>query len=157
VRLLTAAQEADKVKVAVAEGSFTVVLPANAFSMAATGTLSSGSPTKDKPEWHHIATTENSKSSLRGGSWTPRFKEIFDKAGMSMNDPDNKIQLIGHKGPHPQKYHEAVYEHLHRATRTCPNQRECARALRTALQELAAELNKTDSTLYKLLAGGSSR
>jgi hypothetical protein len=134
-----------------------VVLPANAFSMAATGTLSSGSPTKHKPEWHHIATIENSKSSLRGGPWTPRFKQIFDKAGMSMNDPANKVQLIGHKGPHPQAYHEAVFEHLSEATRSCPNKQECGRALRTALQKLAAELNNTDSEIYKLLTGGAPR
>jgi hypothetical protein len=157
VRLLTAAQEADRVKVAVAEGSFTVVLPANAISMAAGGTLSSGSPKKNKAEWHHIATTENSKSSLRGGPWTPRFEELFDKAGMSMNDPANKVQLIGHKGPHPQKYHEAVYRYLFKATERCPNKRECERALRMALQELGAELNKMDSDLYTLLTEGSSR
>ena len=156
VRLLTAAREADRVKVAVAEGSFTVVLPANAFSMAARGTPSSASPKKDKAEWHHIATIENSKSSLRGGPWTPRFKEIFDKAGMSMNDPANKVQLIGHKGPHPEAYHQAVHKRLYDATRACPNQRECAHALRKALQKLAAELNKADSDLYKLLTGGTS-
>jgi hypothetical protein len=157
VRLLAAAREVDKVKVAVAEGSFTVVLPANAFSMAARGTLSSESPKKDKAEWHHIATTENSKSKLRGGPWTPRFKEIFDKAGMSMNDPANKVQLIGHKGPHPEAYHDAVYRRLSRATERCPNKRECELALRKALQELAAELARKESDLYKLLTGGSPR
>jgi hypothetical protein len=157
VRLLTAAQEADKVKIAVAEGSFTVVLPANAFSMAATGMLSDGYPTKHKPEWHHIATIENSKSSLRGGPWTPRFQEIFDKAGMSMNDPANKVQLIGHKGPHPQGYHEVVHRRLSKATEFCPNKRECERALREALRELAAELTDTDSELYRLLTEGAPR
>lgn len=157
VRLLTAAREVDKVKVAVAEGSFTVVLPANAFSMAARGTLSSASPRKDKAEWHHIATTENSKSKLRGGPWTPPFKKIFDKAGMSMNDPANKVQLIGHKGPHPQAYHEAVYRRLKEATDTCRDKQECARVLRKALQELAAELNRKESELYKLLTEGIPR
>ncbi len=157
VRLLTAAREADWVKVAVAEGSFTVVLPANAFSMAASGTFSGESPKKDTAQWHHIATIENSKSPLRGGPWTPRFKGIFDKAGMSMDDPANKVQLIGHKGPHPEAYHEAVYRYLSRATKVCSNKGECARALRTALQELAAELNNMDSDLYKLLTGGSPR
>lgn len=157
VRLLTAAREADWVKVAVAEGTFTVVLPANAFSMAARGTFSSEAPKKDKAEWHHIATIENGKSPLRGGPWTPRFKEIFDKAGMSMNDPANKVQLIGHKGPHPEAYHRAVFRRLDDATSACPNQRECAHALRKVLQDLAAELNKMDSELYKLLTGGSPR
>ncbi|HYO69611.1 MAG TPA: AHH domain-containing protein [Archangium sp.] len=157
VRLLTAAQEADKVKVAVAEGSFTVVLPANAFSMAATGTLSSGAPAKDKPEWHHLATIENSKSPLRGGPWTPLFKRIFDKAGMSMNDPANKVQLVGHKGPHPREYHEAVYQRLKEATDTCRDKQECARLLRNALQKLAAELNEKESELYRLLTEGAPR
>ncbi|WPB81621.1 AHH domain-containing protein [Archangium violaceum] len=157
VRLLTAAHDADKVKIAVAEGSFTVVLPANAFSMAARGTLSSGSQAKSKPEWHHIATIENSKSSLRGGPWTPRFKQIFDKAGMSMDDPANKVQLIGHKGPHPQGYHDVVHRRLSKATELCSNKRECERALRDALQELAAELSDTSSKLYRLLTEGAPR
>jgi hypothetical protein len=106
--VLTAAQEADRVKVAVAEGTFSVILPAHVVSMAARGSPARADPPKKKQDVHHIATVENEKSTLRGGPWTQRFKRIFDKAGMSMEDPANKVQLPGHKGPHPQAYHEEV-------------------------------------------------
>jgi hypothetical protein len=154
--VLTAAQEADKVKVAVAEGTFSVVLPANAVSMAARGALARADPPKKKPEVHHIATIENEKSTLRGGPWTKTFKPIFDKAGMSMKDPANTVSLPGHRGPHPEEYHQAVYRHLDDATASCPNQQACAVALRQALRELAAEISTKGSRLNKLLTRGAS-
>ena len=153
--VLTAAQEADKVKVAVAEGTFSVVLPANAMSMAARGSPARADPPKKKPDEHHIATVENNKSTARGGPWTPLFKKIFDKAGMSMEDPANKIKLPGHYGPHPEEYHQAVFNHLDKATATCPNQQACAVALRQALRELAAEISTQGSRLYMLLTRGA--
>ncbi|HEY0094082.1 MAG TPA: AHH domain-containing protein [Archangium sp.] len=154
--VLTAVQEADKVKVAVAEGTFSVVLPANAVSMAARGTPARADPPK-KPQVHHIATVENEKSTLRGGPWTQRFKQIFDKAGMSMEDPVNKVQLPGHKGPHPQTYHAEVYERLSRATAACQNTQQCRAALVDELRKLARELTNADSTIYKLLTQGTPR
>lgn len=155
VRLLMAAEHADKVKVAVVEGSFTVVLPANAFSMAARGTLAGGSPRKDEVETHHIATTENSKSSLRGGPWTPRFQRIFDKAGMSMDDPANKVKIRGHKGPHPEEYHVKVHNRLDAATATCRSTQQCRAALVDELQRMAGELSDEASNLYRLLTQGA--
>ncbi|HZH77191.1 MAG TPA: AHH domain-containing protein [Archangium sp.] len=153
--VLTAVQEADKVKVAVAEGSFSVVLPANVLSMAARGAPAGApartAPSKRKPEVHHIATIENDKSTLRGGPWTKTFKPIFDKAGMSMKDPANTVSLPGHRGPHPEEYHQAVYRHLDDATASCPNQQACAVALRQALRELAAEISTKGSRLNELL------
>jgi A nuclease family of the HNH/ENDO VII superfamily with conserved AHH len=154
--VLTAAQEADKVRVAVAEGTFSVVLPANAVSMAARGAPARADPPKKKPEVHHIATIENEKSTLRGGPWTKTFKPIFDKAGMSMKDPANTVSLPGHRGPHPEEYHQAVYRHLDDATASCPNQQACAVALRQALRELAAEISTKGSRLNKLLTRGAS-
>ena len=103
--VLTAVQQADQVKVAVTEGTLSVILPANVLSMAARGIASSADPPKMKSEVHHIATVENEKSTARGGPWTQRFKDIFDKAGLSMEDQANKVALEGHKGPHPQAYH----------------------------------------------------
>jgi hypothetical protein len=154
---LTAAQEADKVKVAVAEGTFSVVLPANAFSMAARGSAARADPPRKKPEVHHIATVENEKSTLRGGPWTQRFKKIFDKAGMSMEDPANKVSIEGHKGPHPQAYHAEVHERLDRATATCQNTQQCRAALVDELRRLAQELSDKNSKIYKLLTQGAPR
>ncbi|ATB42997.1 hypothetical protein CYFUS_008476 [Cystobacter fuscus] len=149
--VLTAVQEADKVKVAVAEGTFSVVLPANAVSMAARGSPARVDPPKKKPDVHHIATIENTIATVRGGPWTQKLKPFFDKAGMSMKDPANTVPLFGHKGPHPKEYHQAVLDHLKRATARCPNQQECAVALRQALRELAAEITTKGSRLNKLL------
>jgi hypothetical protein len=159
IHLLTAAEHADKVTVAVAvaEGTFSVVLPANAFSMAARGTLVGESPRKDKVEVHHIATTENNKSGLRGGPWTPRFKEFFDKAGMSMNDPANKVSIGGHRGPHPQAYHQEVYKRLREATAHCQSTLQCKSALVDQLRSLALELKNENSRIYKLLTRGAPR
>ncbi|HEX8537792.1 MAG TPA: AHH domain-containing protein, partial [Cystobacter sp.] len=149
--VLTAVQEADKVKVAVAEGTFSVVLPANVLSMAARGSPARADPPKKKPEVHHIATVENTIATVRGGPWTQKLKPFFDKAGMSMKDPANTVPLHGHKGPHPEEYHQAVSDHLQRATARCPNQQQCAVALRQALRELAAEIITKGSRLNKLL------
>jgi hypothetical protein len=152
--VLTAVLQADKVKVAVSEGTFSVVLPANVLSMAArgapAGTHARAEPSK-KPHVHHIATVENSKSTARGGPWTPLFKRIFDKAGMSMEDRTNKVKLPGHRGPHPREYHQAVFDDLNKATNNCPNQQACAVALRQVLQKLAAEISTKGSRLNRLL------
>jgi hypothetical protein len=155
--VLTAAQDADKVKVAVAEGTFSVILPANVLSMAARGSPAPVDPPKKKPEVHHIATVENEKSTLRGGPWTQRFKKIFDKAGMSMENPANKVSIEGHKGPHSQAYHTEVYQRLDRATVNCQNTQQCRATLVDELRRLAQELTDKNSTIYKLLTQGASR
>ena len=154
--VLTAVQQADQVKVAVAEGTFSVVLPANAVSMAARGAPARVDPPKKKPEVHHIATVENEKSTLRGGPWTQRFKKIFDKAVMSMEDPANKVPVVGHKGPHPEEYHQIVHDELYRATESCPDKQACARALKQALQKLAEEILTQGSRLNRLLTKGAA-
>jgi len=155
VRLLTAAEHADEVQVAVAEGSFRVVLPANALGMTAKGSLAGASQTKDKVEVHHIATSENSKSSLRGGPWTPRFKKLFDRAGLSMHDEANTLPIQGHKGPHPQAYHEKVYQRLEDALGTCSSKLQCREALIQELRKLAQEIRTQNSELNRLLTGGT--
>ncbi|MFY0569503.1 AHH domain-containing protein [Archangium lansingense] len=159
--VLTAVQQADKVKVAVAEGTFSVVLPANVLSMAARGSPAGApartAPSKRKPDVHHIATVENEKSTLRGGPWTKRFKPIFDKARMSMEEQANKVAIEGHKGPHPQAYHAEVYARLDQATATCQNTQQCRAALVDELRRLARELIDKNSNIYKLLTQGASR
>jgi A nuclease family of the HNH/ENDO VII superfamily with conserved AHH len=66
------------------EGAFTIALAPGAMAMVAEGTS-----TATRIQDHHIATIENSKSTLRGGPWTPRFQKIFAKAGMRMKDVEN--------------------------------------------------------------------
>lgn len=70
-----------------------------------------------KGDLHHICTNKNCISTASGGPWTPQFKEIFDGAGLDINKSlDNLVNVPGHKGPHPQVYHEYVYKQLDDAT-----------------------------------------
>nr|WP_239577108.1 AHH domain-containing protein [Archangium primigenium] len=142
VRLLETARDAERIQVAVTEGTLQVVLPANALSMAA----------RSGPQVHHIATVENNVSTARGGPWTPRFKKIFDKAGMSMEDPANKAILEAHRGPHPEKYHARVHERLMETTDGCPGTTPCREALTSELRKMMRELADPTSDLHKLLS-----
>jgi hypothetical protein len=101
--------------------------------------------------WHHIATNKNSASTLRGGPWTPRFKALFARAGMKLNDPANRVYIQGHKGPHPKAYHEAVYDRLRSSMEDCSSTQQCRAALTQALQELARDISTAGSRLNKLV------
>lgn len=61
---------------------------------------------------HHICTDKNCISPNTGGPWTPRFEDLFDKAGVSMQGDLNKVWVAGHQGPHPQEYHREVFDRL---------------------------------------------
>jgi A nuclease family of the HNH/ENDO VII superfamily with conserved AHH len=85
------------------------------------------------------------------GPWSPRFKKIFDKAGMSLDDPANTVHLNGHKGPHPKEYHERIFKRLSDATEGCRTMQQCGEALTAELRELAREIATEGSDLNKLL------
>jgi hypothetical protein len=106
-------------------------------------------------EDHHLATNKNSISTARGGPWTPKFEKIFQKAGMELEDIENIVPIPGHKGPHPQEYHDLVHERLYDATRTCRKVSECREALIRALKRLAAEASTPGTKLNRLVTQGS--
>ncbi|MFP2911037.1 AHH domain-containing protein [Pyxidicoccus sp. 3LFB2] len=133
--------------VAVVEGSLVITLAPNAVAMAAKG----GGRKQD----HHLATIRNEKSTARGGPWTPRFKKLFDKAGMKLKDPENVVPVEGHKGPHPQEYHELVYRQLDRALRNCREMARCRAALQQELRELAEQVSTPGTLLNTLLTRGT--
>lgn len=99
---------------------------------------------------HHIATDKNEISNATGGPWTPRFRDLFTKAGMDLDDPANIVFLIAHEGPHPQKYHEAVYLRLADAVEDCASRSECRQRLVSELDRLAADICKPGSSLNRL-------
>jgi hypothetical protein len=146
--LPTAAAEATSVSVV--EGRLILTLPSGSGAL-----LAMQQAAGEEGELHHIATVENEKSMLRGGPWTPRLKEFFDKAGMSMEDPANKVRIPGHKGPHPQAYHERIYQRLAGAVEDCETMAQCREALTRELGRLAGELKKAGSGLNKLVTGVS--
>jgi RHS repeat-associated protein len=89
-------------------------------------------------EIHHIATNKTK------GGYTAQFKAIFARAGMTLDDPANKVALPGHGqhplgSPHAQSYHQYILDQLRVATSGLSDQ-DYAQALRAKLGDLRAEL-----------------
>lgn len=82
----------------------------------------------------HIATDKAIKS-----GYTDEFTKIFDKAGMKLNDPANKVFLEGHAGRHSSAYHEHVLDRLDKATKGMSGS-DYGNALRSELDALRQEL-----------------
>ncbi|AFE05158.1 putative lipoprotein [Corallococcus coralloides DSM 2259] len=127
--------------VAMTADGFTIALAPNAVAMSSRG----------DSQKHHLATIRNNVSTQRGGPWTPRFQRIFKKAGMELKDPENVVEVPGHRGPHPQRYHQRVYDRLEQATRGCRSVEQCREALVAELRKLAQEATTHGSGLHKLL------
>jgi hypothetical protein len=96
---------------------------------------------------HHICTNKNPVSAVSGGPWTPLCEEIFEKAGMSLEDVANKVRLKGHEGPHPERYHNQVVRRLGRAVQRCKGTEDCRVQLVNALAQIADELLTPGSEL----------
>ena len=134
------------------EGTFTIVLAPGAVAMTAQGTTGGTTePVDVAVHEHHIATNKWDDATHNGGPWTPKFKEIFDRAGMSLDAPTNKVRIPGHKGPHPREYHEEIFERLDRATSVCRTVQQCQQSLSAELGRLARELSTPGSRLNKLV------
>ncbi|MBN8233550.1 AHH domain-containing protein [Corallococcus macrosporus] len=151
--------------VGVAQGGFRLGAAAQVESVAvsatgdilltlAPGAVATGGPVDVPGPKHHIASDKFSTSTANGGPWTPRYQQLFDKAGMSLNAPENQVHVPGHKGPHPQEYHEEVFERLRLATSTCRTIQQCRVDLTEALRILAKELTTENSWLNKLVTRG---
>ena len=138
--------------VVVSADAVTIALAPNAVASVAKGLHGAAAgPVDTEGHVHHIATDKWTDATHSGGPWTPKFQDIFDRAGMSLNDPANQVRIRGHQGPHPQKYHEEIYERLDRATSVCPTIQKCRQALTAELQRLAKELSTPNSRLNKLV------
>jgi hypothetical protein len=101
---------------------------------------------------HHIATDKNDVSDARGGPWTPVFEKIFANARMDLQDEANLVHVPGHFGPHPEEYHQMVFDRLTGATEGLSGQ-PYAQALVGALQKIAKEATTVGSDINKLLTG----
>ncbi|MDC0707681.1 AHH domain-containing protein [Stigmatella sp. ncwal1] len=138
--------------VAVTADAVTITLAPNAVAATAQSVYGAASKPVDAegPE-HHIATDKWNDATHSGGPWTPTFKQIFNKAGMSLDDPANKVRVKGHVGPHPQEYHEYVFEALRDATRTCRTMQQCQVSLKKALDRLRQQILTESTYLNKLV------
>lgn len=138
--------------VAVSAGTLTVTLAPTAVAMTAMGVGGDGIQGDPEGTVHHICTDKNTVSASEGGPWTPLFERIFKKAGMSLrNDPVNKVRIRGHAGPHPEAYHQKVYDRVWDVTRRCNTEASCRRALTRELRQIAKELVTPGSDLRRLL------
>ncbi|XXF75191.1 AHH domain-containing protein [Myxococcaceae bacterium GXIMD 01537] len=138
--------------VTVTADAVTIALAPNALAATAQSVhgAASGPVDAQGPE-HHIATDKWTDATHSGGPWTPRFEEIFDRAGMSLNDPANKVRVRGHIGPHPREYHEEVFRRLDEATTGCRTIQGCRQALEAELRALAEEISTLDTWLNRLV------
>jgi hypothetical protein len=138
--------------VAVTADAVTIVLAPNAVAATAQNAYGAASTPVDA-EWrdHHIATDKWTEATHSSGPWTPKFQKIFDRAGMSLNDPANIVRIRGHKGPHPQEYHEEVYDRLNAATLECRSIQQCREALVAELRALADDIATEGSKLNRLI------
>ncbi|WP_338052948.1 AHH domain-containing protein [Pyxidicoccus trucidator] len=132
--------------------AITMALAPGAVSATARGVGGAAvGPVDAKGHDHHIATDKWWDSTSNGGPWSPQFQRIFDRAGMSLNDPANIVHVKGHKGPHPQEYHEKIFERLVEATRTCRSIQQCRAALTAELKRLSRQIATPGTELNNLV------
>ncbi|WNG32986.1 hypothetical protein F0U61_04655 [Archangium violaceum] len=147
-----------RARVSVADGTVVFMgvsasTTASAVTTAASSARTTGACAESKGDdnhAHHLATNKNDKSESSGGPWTPEFKTLFARAGMSLEDPANIVYLRGHKGPHPEEYHSEIFERLSRAIVNCRRQSECRAQLVEELDNIAGDVCTPGSKLNKL-------
>jgi hypothetical protein len=132
-------------------GVITIALDPDALASTARGPVAATEPVEAEGHEHHIATNKFGKATHSGGPWTPKLQDIFDRAGMSLDDAANRVRVPGHKGPHPREYHEEVYRRLNDATLECTSMQQCRAVLIDELRALAEEILEAGSTLNKLV------
>lgn len=138
--------------VTVTADAVTIALAPNAVAATAQSVYGAASgPVDMEGHDHHIATDKWTEATHSGGPWTPRFQKIFDRAGMSLNDRANIVRIRGHKGPHPQEYHEEIYRRLDDATTRCRTIQTCRQALEAELRALAEEISTPGTRLNRLV------
>ena len=118
-----------------------IASPVHAVAMAANNSSNA----------HHIATNKNSEATWNGGPWTPKFQKIFNKAGMSLENSENIINVKGHQGPHPDEYHQEVFNRLTEAVEDCDDIASCRAELTKALRRLAQEISTPGTRLNELV------
>ncbi|HEX5744671.1 MAG TPA: AHH domain-containing protein [Archangium sp.] len=147
-----------RAQVSVADGTVVLMGVTGSTATAAVTSAASAARTsgacaesgQDGHHRHHLCTNKNDISENSGGPWTPRFEKLFEKAGMSLEDPANIVYLRDHKGPHPEAYHRRIFERLGAVLGTCRTRAECRAKLVDELDRIAGEVCTPGSTLNKL-------
>jgi hypothetical protein len=100
---------------------------------------------------HRIATRTHWKAPESSRPWPVRFEELFERAGMDLEDPLNLIYLQEHAQPHSEAYHQEIFDRLQATLEGCGDQETCGDVLRMALRRLKAELCTPDTELSSLV------
>lgn len=61
---------------------------------------------------HHIVSRYSNAGRGWAKNWTQKSQNLLKKAGIGLESQKNKVNLFPHQGPHPQLYHQRVYERL---------------------------------------------
>ncbi|MCO6438433.1 MAG: AHH domain-containing protein [Phycisphaerae bacterium] len=92
---------------------------------------------------HHLATDKNY---VRAPQWSQAFDEMFASAGMKLSDKENKLimDFFTHRSlaPHSQGYHRWVFQTLQEALAGKAGQEERQNALKKALAQIQAALER---------------
>lgn len=102
---------------------------------------------------HHICTNKCSASANGQIAWSKAFQKFFDGSDLDINKAtENLVAVPGHRGPHPQSYHQYVYGSLDDATRgLIPNTPQYKDAVLNTLTKIKAEAVTPGSAVNKWL------
>jgi RHS repeat-associated protein len=106
---------------------------------------------------HHIATNKNFKA---GKQFSKKFSDLFEEAGINLNHWANRLGVPGHKGPHPEAYHDEILKMLTDGLSSVSVEGLAAEAAQEVLQEalqnallkVAGRLCNANDPLTKLIA-----
>jgi hypothetical protein len=98
---------------------------------------------------HHIA------SNKHASKFTAIYEEIFASAGMTLEDPANKMQVLSefHKGRHPLRYHMWVQKNLEDAVFGLDKPQQRASAIRRALNSMQSQIEAEPGRLHATING----
>jgi hypothetical protein len=66
---------------------------------------------------HHIVTTYSNRGRGWSTNWAAQSRAILRRARIGLGSAANKVSLNPHNGPHPELYHQRVFERLRDASR----------------------------------------
>jgi filamentous hemagglutinin len=101
---------------------------------------------------HHICTDKCDIGPNGNPAWTPEFRRFFDNAGLDIDSEINKIAVPGHRGRHPQEYHQYVYAEITQSVQNLSmNTPQYKAALERALTRLEVEAVTPGSQMNRWL------
>jgi len=73
---------------------------------------------------------------------------------MELKAPENIVEVAGHRGPHPRRYHDLIHDRLRDALGGCRTVVDCRKALTTEPRQWAEEVATKGTELNRLVSLG---